>query len=241
MADRRLVALVCAALLASPAAAASWKFRVNERALVEVNGDAHTDARLLSTDAFGIYLVELPFDSKYVLVDVASRSAILLMRHEVKRVKSEGRGDVILIDQRSALGTSSYALHSDGLTFDFKTDISSVRVDLPAPKSDTEGGAAVKSEAAPARPAPEASAPVDAAIATLPPGSGTPPVADSAEARACVRLETIASPTPSCTRSVYVRNSCDRPVVALVGQTQRLMSDSLYDTISVAVPSRGET
>src|SRR2546422_4969946 len=157
MADRRLphpgpapLILVCTALLASPAAAADWKFRADEHARIEVNGGAQTDARLLATDAPGIYLVELPFESKYVLVDVPSRSAILLMRNEVKRVKSEDRGDVILIDQRSALGTPSYALRSEGQAFDFQTDISSVHVDLPRPKSETEGAA--KTEAAPAKP-----------------------------------------------------------------------------------------
>ncbi|PYT35368.1 MAG: hypothetical protein DMF52_10610, partial [Acidobacteria bacterium] len=83
MVDRRLlhpwpvlVILVCAALPASPAAAANWKFHADEQARIEVNGDAQTDARLLATDAPGIYLVELPFESKYVLVDVPSRSAI---------------------------------------------------------------------------------------------------------------------------------------------------------------------
>src|SRR5882762_675073 len=129
MADRHLfrplpalTILICAAFPASPAAAANWKFRADEHARIEVNGDAQRDARLLATDAPGIYLVELPFESKYVLVDVPSRSAILLMRNEVKRAKSEG-GDVILIDQRSALGTPSYALRSDGQAFDFQTDI----------------------------------------------------------------------------------------------------------------------
>src|SRR5881296_43496 len=131
MADRRLphprlplMILVCAALVASRATAADWKFRADEHARIEVNGEAQTDARLLATDAAGIYLVELPFESKYVLIDVPSRSAILLMRSEVKRVKSEGRGDVILIDQRSGLGTSSYALRSDRQAFDFHTDLS---------------------------------------------------------------------------------------------------------------------
>jgi hypothetical protein len=237
--------LVCAALLSSPAAAANWKFRADEQARIEVNGDAQTDARILATDAPGIYLVELPFESKVVLVDVRSRSAILLMRHEVKRVKSEGRGDVILIDQRSGLGTPSYSLSlgSDGLAFDFKTDISSVHVDLPRPKSEPEGGGAAKTrtEVAPSKPGPETAAAAGAAIAAEPPGPGTPPVADSAAARACVRLETIASPTPSCTRSVYVRNSCDRSVVALVSQTQHLMSGPLSDTLSVLVPPRGQS
>src|SRR5574341_1151099 len=156
MADRRLphpwhalMILVCAALLASPAAAANWEFRADEQARIEVNGDAQTDARLLATDAPGIYLVELPFESKYVLVDVPSRSAILLMRNEVKRAKSESQGDVILIDRRSALGTPSYALRSDGQAFDFQTDISSVHVDLPRSKSETEGGGAAKTKAAP--------------------------------------------------------------------------------------------
>ena len=247
MADRRLphpwpalIILVCAALLASPAAAANWKFRADEHARIEVNGDAQTDARILATDAPGIYLVELPFDSKVVLVDVSSRSAILLMRNEVKRMKSEGGGDFILIDQRSALATPSYALRSEGQAFDFQTDISSVHVDLPGPKPGTEGAGAAKTEVAPAKPAPETPASAGPAIATEPPGSGTPPVADSAAARACVRLETIASPTPSCTKSVYVRNSCDRPVVALVSQTQRLMSGSLSDRVSVPVPPRGQ-
>ena len=248
-ADRRLphpwpalLILVCAAFLASPAVAANWKFRTDEQARIEVNGDAQTDARILATDAPGIYLVELPFESKYVLVDVPSRSAILLMRNEVKRVKSEGRGDVIVIDQRSGLGTPSYALRSDGQAFDFQTDISSVHVVLPGPKSDTEDGGKAKTEVAPAKKGPEPPAAAGAAIATEPPVSGTPPVADSDAARACVRLETTPSMlTPGCTRSVYVRNSCDRPVVALVSQTQRLMSGPFFDTVSVPVPPRGET
>src|SRR5213594_454314 len=141
-----LVTLVCAALPASPAAADNWRFREDEHARIEVNGDAQTDARLLATDAPGIYLVELPFEWKYVLVDVPSRSAILLMQNEVKKVKSEGRGDAILIDQRSGLGTPSYALRSDGQAFDFQTDISSVHVVLPGPKSDTEDGGKAKTE-----------------------------------------------------------------------------------------------
>jgi len=185
--------------------------------------------------------VELSFESKYVLVDVPSRSAILLMRNEVKRVGSEGRGDVILINQRSSLGTSSYALHTEGQTFDFQTDISSVHVDLPGPKSETEGGGAAKTEVAPAKPDPKTPA-AGAAIATKPPGSETPTVADSDAARACVRLETIPSTLiPDCTRSVYVRNSCDRPVVALVSQTQHLMSGPLSDTVSVQVPPQGKS
>ena len=249
MADRRLphpgpapLILVCAALVASPAAAADWKFRADEHARIEVNGEAQTDARLLATDAPGIYLVELPFESKYVLVDVPSRSAILLMRNEVNRVKSEGQGDVILIDQRSGLGTPSYALRSDGQAFDFQTDISSVHVDLPHPKSGPEGSGAAKKEVAPAKPGPQTPAPAGAPIATAPPVSGTPPVADSAAARACVRLETVPTMlTPGCTKSVYARNSCDRPVVALVKLTQHLMSGALSDMASVQVPPRGES
>src|SRR5262245_57320667 len=190
MIDRRLprswpalAALACAGLLASPAGAAEWMFRPSDEARIEVNGDAQTDARLLATDAPGIYLMELPFDSKYVLVDVKSRSAILLMRSEVKRVKSEGQGDVILIDQRSALATPSYALRSEGRSFDFQTDISIVHVDLMDPKPETEGVTAkqpetapAKAEAAPDKPVPEKPVVAGPGIATEPRGSGTPPV-----------------------------------------------------------------
>src|SRR5881296_2254597 len=191
MADRRLfysppalLILACPPPLRSPSAAPRPRFPARQPARIEVNGDAKTDARVLATDAPGIYLVELPFESKYVLVDVPSRSAILLMQNEVKRVKSEGRGDVILIDQRSGLGTSSYALRSDRQAFDFHTDLSSVHVDLPRPKSGPEGGGAAKKEVAPAKPGPETPAATGAAIATAPPVSGTPPVADSTAARA---------------------------------------------------------
>lgn len=237
-----LMFLVCTAFLASPAVAANWKFRADEQTRIEVNGESETDARILATDAPGIYLVELPFESKYVLVDVPSRSAILLMRNEVKRVKSEGRGDVIVIDQRSGLGTPSYALSSDGQAFDFKTDISSVHVVLPAPKSDTEDGGKAKTEVAPARQSPEPPVAAGAAIAMEPQFSRPPPVTNSDAARACVRLETTPSMlTPGCTKSVYVRNSCDKAVVALVSQTQRLMSGPFFDTVSVPVPPRGET
>ncbi len=165
----------------------------------------------------------------------------VLMRNEVKRVKSEGRGEIILIDQRSGLGTPSYALRSDGQGFDFQTDISTVHVDLPRPKSGPEGGGAARKEVAPAKPGPT---PADAGapIVTQPPASGTPPVADSAAARACVRLETVPTMlTPGCTKSVYARNSCDRPVVALVKLTQHLMSGALSDMASVQVPPRGES
>jgi len=160
----------------------------------------------------------------------------------VKRVKSEGRGDVILIDQRSGLGTSSYELRCDGQAFNFQTDISSVHVDLARPKSGPEGGGAAKKEVAPAKPGPQTPAPAGGPIATAPPVSGTPPVADSAAARACVRLETVPTMlTPGCTKSVYARNSCDRPVVALVKLTQHLMSGSLSDMASVQVPPQGES
>ena len=98
---------VCAGLMALPAAAADWKFRAEEHFRIEANGQEQADARLLVTDAPSTYLVDLPSESKCVLVDVSSGSVILLMRSEVKRVKGHGPGDVILIDQRSALDTPS--------------------------------------------------------------------------------------------------------------------------------------
>lgn len=236
-----LVILFCAALPASPAAAANWKFRPDDRAQIEVNGEAQADAKLLVTDTPGVYLVELPFDSKYVLVNTRSRSAILLMRNEVKRARSDSRGDAILIDQSSALSASSYALHSEGQTFDFQTDIASVRVYLPAPKSGTEGEGTTKTEVASARPDPETPT-AGPTTAAAPPSAPAPTVTESDAARACVRLETMPSTfIPDCMKSVYAINSCDKPVIALVAQTQHLMSGRLSDALTVEAPPHGRS
>lgn len=127
--------IACAGVMTLPAAAAGWRFRAVEHSQIEANGQEQADARLLATDVPGTYLVDLPSESKCILVDVASGSAILLMRSEVRRVKGDRPGDIILIDQRSALDTPSYALRTDAHAFDFRTDISDVHVELPRPSS----------------------------------------------------------------------------------------------------------
>src|SRR5262249_41500414 len=161
----------------------------------------------------GIYLVELPFESKSVLVDLRSRSAILLMRSEVTRSKSKSGDDVILIDQRSALDTSSYTLRSGERAFDFQTDISSVHVDLPPPASGTKSGEARKADVAPTGQPTATPAASGVTIVPEPPAPRTPSVSDSDAARACVRIESVPTAlTPGCTRTVIARNSCDRPV-----------------------------
>jgi hypothetical protein len=229
-----------AGLMALPAAAATWRFRAEEHSQIEANGQEQADARLLVTDAPGRYLVDLPSESKCVLIDVSSGSAILLMRNEVKRVKGNGPGGAILVDQRSALDTPSYALHTEGQALEFQTDISFVHVELPRPSSEAEVDGAEKMEVPPAAASPELPAVVGVSMVTESPGSWTPSATGSDAARACVRLD--ASPsslTPACTKSVYVRNSCDTAVVALIRETQHLMSGSLSETISVLVPPNG--
>src|SRR5262245_11810014 len=76
------VAALCA--LAGPPAAAGETselvFRPIETPAIEVNGESQADARLFATREWGLYIVDLPSESKEVLVDVRSHKAILLMR-----------------------------------------------------------------------------------------------------------------------------------------------------------------
>jgi hypothetical protein len=73
-----------------------------------------------------------------------------------------------------------------------------------------------------------------------PPGGAEAAYTPSAEARACLRWESLPAPvgTPGCAKFVYLRNSCDAPVVAQVSRTEHLTSGTLPQTFQVVVPAQ---
>jgi hypothetical protein len=83
----------------------------------------------------------------------------------------------------------------------------------------------------PAGPGPVA-APAPAAATT--PASGSATAAERKPARECVALEARpAAGVPVCTRFVYLRNTCEVPVVAQVQRTEHLMTGTLPEAFTV--------
>jgi hypothetical protein len=67
-----------------------------------------------------------------------------------------------------------------------------------------------------------------------PPGE---PVTDDPEAKKCLHQDSRPIPeTAGCTKGVFLRNSCDVPVVAVVQITMHLFSGTLPQTTSVVIP-----
>lgn len=252
-------------------AASELVFRPLESPTIEVNGESQADARLFATREWGLYIVDLPSESKDVLVVVGSRKAILLMRSEVQRRTNKKDEETLRIDPRTPLGDTSYALSRDGDTVGFKTDLSEVRVQLPprerkgssaagpdGAKPPAGGGqktaARPAGDDAPVAPGPSPSGP-NAPTATAPSSASAPaaaengpataanapPAAPSDEARACVRLETRPTPgIPGCSKSIYLKNTCDTPVAATLRRTEHLMTGTLPEVFSAAVPGGTE-
>ncbi len=65
---------------------------------------------------------------------------------------------------------------------------------------------------------------------------------EGVSATACLQLESRSAVlgTLGCMKFVYLRNSCDVPVVAQVRRTQRLFSGTLREAFPVVVPAGGE-
>jgi hypothetical protein len=74
------------------------------------------------------------------------------------------------------------------------------------------------------------------------PGGDPKPITPSAEARACLRLESLPAPvgTPGCAKFVYLKNLCNVQVVVDMSRTDHLLSGTLPQTFRVIVAKAGE-
>ena len=66
----------------------------------------------------------------------------------------------------------------------------------------------------------------------------TEPLTDDPNARKCLHRDTRPKQMVGCTNSVFLRNSCDLPVVVVVQTTQHLFSGNLPETSTVVIPPR---
>ena len=99
--------------------------RANFDYVVEVDGAYPHDPRFLGCDARGKYLVDLPSQSKSLLVDLSSRRVTTVRPGTIDR--SDDTGLVRFVDP-GPTGAPAYALAIDGSVLRFLTDNSKVRV-----------------------------------------------------------------------------------------------------------------
>ena len=118
--DRRAfllpLALAFAALAAVgplPAAPDEVVCRANYDFCIEVDGSFPPDARFFTTDARGKFLVDIPSQSKSLLIDLPSKKAVTLPRNNVKP-DAEKDGVVHVVDPGVTASPSISGSSPDG-------------------------------------------------------------------------------------------------------------------------------
>jgi len=125
-------AIVAAATLSAmvavspaPAFAADVVCRANYDFCVEVNGAYPPDARFFVGETRGKFLVDIPSQSKSVLIDLPTRRAVSVPRDSIK---PDGADGVVKVVDPGGAGATAYALSIDGPVLRFDADTSKVRV-----------------------------------------------------------------------------------------------------------------
>ena len=223
------LALGCAA----PAFAAGATYEVDKDFEVKVDGETIEGAKVFRGGRTGNLLLLVPAESKRFLLD-ARAGTVFALREEDAVVAANGA--TAKVRERFAW---SVPLSGDRGSSRFLLGSSEVTVTRVEPKPETQAASEPLAEGTPDRAAPVN--PVSKAPAS---GSARKSGSSSAErkpARECVSLETRpANGVPGCTRLVFLRNTCDAPVVAQLQRTEHLMTGSLPQLFSEVVPAGSE-
>jgi len=111
---------------AAPAPAASEVVcRANYDFCVEVNGAYPPDARFFVAETRGKFLVDIPSQSKSVLIDLPTRRAVSVPRDNIKPAGADG---VVRVANPGLAGAPAYALQIEGPVLRFQADAAKVRV-----------------------------------------------------------------------------------------------------------------
>jgi hypothetical protein len=177
---------------------------------VVVDGVIQPGARVFVPEARFAYLIDIPSLSNGFLVDVTARKAFAISRWDLKPGDSN---DAVRAAIPQTSGASSYPVSVEGDLLRFRNETSEVRLVKAVEHSPFAGG-----------------------------GGDSKPMKPSAEARACLRLESLPAPvgTPGCAKFVYLRNTCNVPVVADMSRTEHLFSGTLPQTYRLIVAPAAE-
>lgn len=206
-----------AAITPSAAAPVEVVARGSDEFSVTVDGSAPPDARVYQSDARGMYLIDIPSQSKCLLVDTRTKKAVTVSRWDIKL----GDNDSTLRVNDTGKNGPAYAVTLDKDTLVMRNETSEVRL--------------LKSSSGGFTPAEPGSSDRKRG------GDGQEPVDDDA-ARACLRLE--ARPegrgVQGCTKFVYLSNTCETPVIANIQRIEHLVNGTLPNNFSVAIPAAKE-
>jgi len=200
------------------------RYEISKEFSVQVDGESVPDAKVFLGGGRSRLLV-LPSQDERFLVDGTSMT-VFAVREEDAVLSRDGA--TVLVKERFAWNTP---LWFEGAAARFRIGALDVQI------------APVTAPVAPDREAAPAPAPVGPATAPAGPGPVAAPAPASGPANAagerkpareCVALESRpAAGVPGCTRFVYLRNTCEVPVVAQVQRTEHLMTGTLPEAFSV--------
>jgi hypothetical protein len=176
---------------------------------VVVDGVVQPGARVFVPEARFTYLIDIPSLSNGFLVDVTARKAFAISRWDLKPGNTS---DVLRAAVPETSGASFYPVSVEGEVLRFRNETSEVRLVKAVEHSSFTGS-----------------------------GGDPKPITPSAEARACLRMESLPAPagTPGCAKFVYLKNTCNVPVVADMTRTEHLFSGTLPQTYRLIVAPGG--
>ncbi|HKQ98645.1 MAG TPA: thioredoxin family protein [Candidatus Polarisedimenticolia bacterium] len=120
-----LVFMTLAVMTPLTAAADEVVCKPNYDFCIEVDGSFPPDARFFVGDARGKFLVDIPSQSKSLLIDLPSKKAVTVPRNNVK---PDGAAGAVRVVDPGVSGAPAYALSIEGPVLRFNTDTSKVRV-----------------------------------------------------------------------------------------------------------------
>ena len=109
----------------APAAAAELVCRANYDYCIEVNGAYPPDARFFKAETRGRYLVDIPSQSKSLLLDMPARRAVSVPRASITPEATDG---VVRVADPGPSASPAYPLAIDGSVLGIQADTSKVRV-----------------------------------------------------------------------------------------------------------------
>jgi hypothetical protein len=246
--------VVLAGCVTGLAHAGVTEFKIGEDYEVQVDGAPVEGAKVFEQNKGWGLLLDIPSEAMLFMIDTDVKTAFAVRR---ENVKFEKKGATASVKELFAWYVPVTSVGHRMLELSFHNGASEVllvrkepkpRESAPKPEGQV-AGAGIPAPGAPSAPAGGTptveSVPVAApatsgrrtAAGPAKPAAPAGPASNAPPARDCVSLQSRpATGIPGCTSSVYIRNRCDAPVLAVVQRTEHLMTGTLPQTFDVTVP-----